>query len=233
MLDLGCGSGRLFRAFVDGGAARIFGIDGSRSLLARATERIAADDALRHAAAEGRVELVVGDVRRVARRDRFSLIVLAGVLAHLDGPEDATRALVSAGRRLENGGVLVVDTLGPGGLPTHDLPFSVDWERAIGEIRVVRRSRIKRREMPEGLRVDYATLTDLSEPDGTITRLPASFRLWYPSPTAIVALAAEADLDVVAAFGTHGLGPLDENSERCIVVLRRASRRASNGPGMG
>ena len=71
--------------------------------------------------------------------------------------------------------------------------------------------------------------TDLAEADGTIARVPASFRLWYPSPSAVVALAAEAGLEVHAAFGSHDLAPLDGASERCIVVLRPAS----DGPGVG
>jgi SAM-dependent methyltransferase len=229
VLDLGCGSGRLFRPLLDGGATRVVGIDGSRSLLARAEARIEADQALRRARNEGRLEVGLGDVRRVSLNGRFSLIILAGVIAHLDGPEEALRALVAAGRHLDVEGVLVVDLLGPGALPPHDLPLSVDWERAVGGRRAVRRSRIVRHEAPEGLRVEYSTLTDLVEADGTIARLPASFRLWYPSPSATVALADEADLELEAAFGSHELEPLDERSERCIVVLRRRA----NGPGMG
>ncbi len=229
VLDLGCGSGRLFRPLLDGGASRVVGVDGSRSLLARAEARIEADEVLRSARDAGRLEVAVGDVRSVLRRDRFHLIVLAGVIAHLDGPEEALRALLAAGRLLDQGGVLVLDLLGPGALPPHDLPLSVDWEREVGGRRAVRRSRIVRHEAPEGLRVEYSTLTDLVEPDGTITRLPASFRLWYPSPSATVALANEAELELEAAFGSHELEPLDERSERCIVVLRRRA----NGPGMG
>ena len=229
MLDLGCGSGRLFGAFLHGGATRIVGIDGSAALVARAEARIAADDRLRDAMESGRIELAVGDVRSVARKDRFDLVVLAGVIAHLDGPEDAVRTLAGARRLLAGSGALIMDTLGPGGLPQHDLPMSVDWQRTWDGRRVVRRSRLERTEMPEGLRVEYATLTDLVEPDGTIARLPASFRLWYPSPSAIVALAAEAGLEVDAAFGSHDLRPLDERSERCIMVLRHAA----GAPGMG
>ena len=219
VLDLGCGSGRLFRAFLDGGAQRVVGIDGSPALLDRAAARIEADEALRGAAAEGRLELATGDARSVSRPDRFSLIVLAGVMAHLDGPEDALRVLGAAGRHLQPDGVLIVDQLGPGALPADDLPLSLDWERRLGDRRVVRRSRLDRREAPEGLRVEYSTLTDVVEADGTITRLPAGFRLWYPSPEVTVALAGEANLEVVAAFGSHDLEPLDERSERCIVVL--------------
>jgi SAM-dependent methyltransferase len=169
------------------------------------------------------------DVRRVRRDDRFELAVLAGVLAHLDGPEEAVRALARARDLLEHDGALIVDLLGPGGLPEDDLPLSVDWERRIGDRHVVRRSRLVRHEAPEGLRVDYATLTDLVEADGTIARLPATFRLWYPSPSVVVALAGAADLQVEGAYGSHDLEPLGRRSERCIVILRRSDHH----PGMG
>jgi SAM-dependent methyltransferase len=229
VLDLGCGSGRLFRTFLDGGAQRVVGIDGSPALLERAVARIEADDALRDAFAEGRLEVATGDVRTVSRTERFSLIVLAGVIAHLDGPEDALRVLSAAARLLRPDGVLIVDQLGPGALPGDDLPLSLDWERRLGDRRVVRRSRLDRREAPEGLRVEYSTLTDVAEADGTITRLPAGFRLWYPSPEVTVALAGEANLAVEAAFGSHDLEPLDERSERCIVVLGNGKRVPGRG----
>lgn len=223
-VDLGCGTGRLLAALHAGGANRVVGIDGSPALLARAERRVEADPDLHAARDDGLLELAVGDVRSIRRPDRFSLAILAGVIAHLAGPEDALRALDHAARLLEDDGVLIVDSLGPGGLPERDLPLSLDWERSIDGRRVVRRSRLERREAPEGLRVDYTTLTDLVEPDGTIARLPASFRLWYPRPVSLIGLAEEAGLVVEATYGSYDLDPLDDGSERCIVVLRRADR---------
>lgn len=222
MIDLGCGSGRLFGALLAGGARKIVGIDGSPALLGRARARIAGDERLHRAYDEGRIELAVGDVRIARHPHRFGLAILAGVLGHLDGPEEALRALIAACRLLKPMGTLIVDTLGPGGLPRHDLPLSVDWERDLGGRRVVRRSRLTLTPAAEGLRVDYATLTDLAGADGTISRLPASFRLWYPSSTALIDLANEAGLAVEAVYGSHDLDPLDDRSERCIMVLRRA-----------
>ena len=220
VIDLGCGSGRLFGPLLAGGATRLVGVDGSPSLLERAAARIDGDARLSAARAAGRIELLEADVRRIRHGERFALAILAGVVAHLDGPEDALRALTAARQLLTADGVLVVDTLGPGGLPEHDLPLSVDWERSEGGRRMVRRSQLERRETPEGLRVSYATLTDVVRADGTIARLPASWRLWYPSPAALVALAAEAELEIESVFGSHDLDPLDEDSERCIVVAR-------------
>lgn len=228
-VDLGCGSGRLFEALLGGGSARIVGIDGSPWLLARAEARIAGNARLRRARAEGRLELVRGDVRRLRRSDRFALAILAGVVAHLDGPEDALRTLSAARRLLQPDGALIIDVLGPGAMPTRDLPLSLDWERMDGGRRFVRRSSLQRRETPEGLRVAYATLTDVVLPDGTITRLPASFRLWYPSPTALVSLVTQAELAVDSLLGSHDLDPLGEDSERCIVVARATAADSGKG----
>jgi len=229
VVDLGCGSGRLFRSFLDGGARHILGIDGSAALLERARARVAGDLALNRAHAEGRIELELGDVVTVARPERFSLAVLAGVLSHLDGPSAGRRALAAGRDLLVEGGALIVDVVGPGGLPTRDLPLSVDWDRAMDGRRVVRSSRIERRPEPDGLRVRYETLTDLEEADGTIARLSARFRLWYPSPAALFSLASEAELEVEATFGSYDLDPLDEVSDRCIAVMRRATATPGRG----
>jgi SAM-dependent methyltransferase len=223
VVDLGCGSGRLFGSFLAGGARRILGIDGSPALLERARVRIEADAALRTARDAGRISLERGDVRTIRRSDRAELVVLAGLVAHLDGPEDAVRALDGARRLLARDGLVVIDHLGPGGVPPDDLGLSIDWEREMGDRHVVRRSRLTRRETPEGVRVDYSTLTDVAGPDGTIARLPAGFRLWYPSPGVLIGLAEEAQLAVEATYGSHDLDPLGDGSERCIIVLRTAS----------
>lgn len=227
--DLGCGSGRLFRPFLDGGSRRIFGLDGSAALLARARRRIAEDEVLRRADAEGRIELRLGDVRTVSRAERYQLIVLAGVLSHLDGPGDARLALAAAAGLLTEDGALIVDLVGPGGLPDRDLPLSTDWDRTVDGRRIVRRSRIERRETPDGVRVAYATFTDVEAPDGTIARLPARFPLWYPSPSALCTLAQEAQLEVQATYGSHDLDPLHEGSDRCITVMRRATATPGRG----
>lgn len=229
VVDLGCGSGRLFGSFLAGGATRILGVDGSAPLLERAAARVAADPALRAAAEAGRLELLRADVRVVEAHDRFAVAVMAGVLSHLDGPEQALRALDRAARLLARNGRLIVDGVGPGGLPSHDLPLSIDWRKQLRGREVVRRSQLVRHEAPEGMRVLFSTIVDAPQPDGTISRLPASYRLWYPSPEGLERLVNEVGLEVEATFGSHDLEPLDRESERCIMVARRAAR-ARRGP---
>ena len=230
VLDLGCGSGRLLRTFVEGGAARVVGVDGSAALLRRAAARVATDPTLAEAAGEQRLTLLEGDVRHLDRArlrgalgGGASLVVVVGVLPHLDGPEEALSMLVGIAGLLDRHGVAVIDDLGPGLLPARDLPLSLDWRREIDGTQYVRRSQLMRREAPEGLRVVFSTIVDVGRPDGTIARLPASHRLWYPSMDALRSLVREAGLVEELSYGSHDLDPLDEASERRILVIRRAA----------
>jgi SAM-dependent methyltransferase len=227
VLDVGCGSGRLLRSLLDGGATVVTAVDGSSQLLERARGRIKADERLSAAAADGRIELIRGDIRALRASVRrppggFSLIVCAGVLPHLAGPEEAIRTLEDAGALLASDGWLVIDSLGPAQTPDRDLPLSVDWERATPAGRVVRRSEIVRRQLPDGLHVAYSTITDTVGPDGTIARLPATFRLWYPSYDGVDAMLEAAGLTAELRWGSYELEPFDAvDSERWIVVAQR------------
>jgi SAM-dependent methyltransferase len=237
VLDLGCGSGRLFRAYADGGAARIVGVDGSPALLRRAETRIAADERLAPAAVEGRLVTLTADVRHLDRArlrralgGAASLVVVAGVVPHLDGPEEALAMLAGIAAALDpRHGVAVLDDIGPGLLPTRDLPLSLDWRRTVGGTEYVRRSQLMVREAPEGLRVAFSTLVDVGRPDGTIARLPASHRLWYPSPGVLRALVREAGLVEELAYGSHDLDPPAVDSERRILLVRRAAGQPESG----
>ena len=222
VLDLGCGSGRLFRTLLDGGAPRILGIDASAALVRRAEARIAGDERLAAAARDGRLSVMRGDVRAISTlnlRARFGLAVAVGVLPHLDGPEDALRLLGGARSVLARGGRLVIDDLGPAEMPLRDMPLSVDWRREMDGREVVRRSELVRRESPEGLRVAFSTIADAVQPDGTIARLPASHQLWYPSPEALFALVKQAGMVVELSYGSHDLEPLGRESVRRIYVV--------------
>jgi SAM-dependent methyltransferase len=220
LLDLGCGSGRLFRAYLDGGAKTVRGVDGSPALVRRGAGRIAADPVLAAAASSGRLAIELGDVRRPPK-GRVRWITAVGVLPHLEGPEDALQMFAAAAARLDVEGRLVLDDIGPGGMPERDLPLSLDWERQLDGRSVVRRSQLTRHESPEGLRVDYLTVTDAARADGTIARLPARFRLWYPSRSVLEGLLDEAGLAIDLTYGSHDLDPLDEDSERRIVIAMR------------
>jgi len=231
VLDLGCGSGRLFSALLRGGATRVVGVDGSAALLRRAESRIAADEELSVASGAGMIRLVLGDVRSLGPLgigERFSLAIAVGLLPHLDGPEEALRLLSGVRTLLRRDGLLIIDDVGPALLPSRDLPLSVDWRRQLHGREVVRRSELMRRDAPEGLRVAFSTIVDAVRPDGTIARLPSSHRLWYPTQEALAKVVAEAGMAVELQYGSHDLDRLHPDSERRIFVVRRATSAAGD-----
>jgi SAM-dependent methyltransferase len=223
ILELGCGSGRLVASLLPSGPARFVGVDGSATLLTRARDRVAGQSGLATAARDGRLTLRLGDVRRLGslRLGRFGLVVAAGVLPHLDGPAGVVRMLRSARSRLARGGRLVLDDLGPALLPTRSLGWSIDWRRRWGDRRVVRRSQLVRHEESGGTWVAFSTVAEVTEADGTIARLPASHRLWYPSASTLVELLTRAGLTIERTHGSHDLEPLGATSERSIYVVGR------------
>lgn len=231
VLDLGCGSGRLFASFLLGGAQRVIGVDGSPALLRRARRRIRRSPTLSSAFDDGRLQLVEADVTQLRRGDRFSLVVAVGVLPHLSGPPAALKLLQVARRRLTAAGRLVIDDLGPGLLPRADLPLSVDWRRRLRGRPLVRYSQLMREERADGLHVAFSTLVERTQPDGTIARLPASHRLWYPSSDGLERLVRQAGMRVELTYGSHDLEPLNRDSERFIVIARRASMDESERSG--
>jgi SAM-dependent methyltransferase len=231
VLDLGCGSGRLFPPLLRGGATRIVGLDGAAALLRRAEARIAGDEELSLAMGAGMIRLLLGDVRSLGSLEigeTFALAIAVGLLPHLDGPEEALRMLGGVRPLLERDGILILDDVGPALLPSRDLPLSVDWRRQLHGREVVRRSELIRRDAPEGLRVAFSTIVDAVRPDGTIARLPSSHRLWYPSEEALAKVVAEAGMAVVLQYGSHDLDRLHPDSERRIFVVRRAESAAGD-----
>jgi SAM-dependent methyltransferase len=231
ILDLGCGSGRLFESLLAGGVGRVVGVDGSAALLRRARRRIRRNETLREAARTGRLEVVAGDVAELHRPERFGLVIAVGVLPHLDGPAEALRMLLGVRRHLTRAGRLIIDDIGPASLPTADLPLSVDWRRRLRGRSLVRYSQLMREETDAGLRVAFSTLVERGQPDGTIARLPASHRLWYPSSDGLERLVRQAGMTVELTYGSHDLEPLNRDSERIIVVARRAPMDESERSG--
>lgn len=223
VLDLGTGSGRLLSVLHTPGR-RLVGIDGSPELLDRARRRVEANPALREAAGRGELELIRGDVVRQVLPGRFSLVVAVDVVPHLTGADDAVRMLSAARRRLTRRGRIIVDLPGPAVLPEGDLPLDEDWERHVDGARVRRSSRLSVRRAAGEVAVTLSAITEIGRADGTIARLPAAFRLWYPDLRLLKQVFARAGLGVSAIYGSHELDTHGDHSERLIMVGERPER---------
>ncbi|MFN2483338.1 MAG: class I SAM-dependent methyltransferase [Candidatus Limnocylindria bacterium] len=223
ILDLGCGSGRLFRALAECSRRRVVGVDGSPALLRRAQRRIDSDIVLREGRAARRLETALGDVTSIRRAERFSLIVAVDVVPHL-GEAATERMLRSAAAHLTEAGKLIVDLAGPGALPQRDLRRGLDWDRDLNGGSVRRWSALRRLASDRGLTVMLSTTTERRMADGTIARLPAAFRLWYPDRALLERLVARAGLIVSMTYGSHELDDPGPRSERLIAVTERPGR---------
>ena len=89
ILDVGCGEGYTLAALGAAGVtAELFGVDLSRSAIAKARRRLPAG-----------VTLTVGDARELhAGRARFDLVIMTEVLEHLDEPGDMLPVLAGLSR---------------------------------------------------------------------------------------------------------------------------------------
>jgi len=99
MLDAGCGNGQLFHLFAGLGAAPIYGVDFSETMLRLAVQR-ARINGFPFVPIRGRLEQL-----DFFKKPRFHLINLYGVIEHLPRPEKVLRGLE---RLLVPGGILIV-----------------------------------------------------------------------------------------------------------------------------
>ena len=93
VLDLGCGEGQLTSMVAFAGAKSVHSIDNSEEALKIASERIKLDNIS--------FELVDGkDVK-----GKFDVVVMAGVLEHMDSPYDLLQKLID--KNLKKGGLII------------------------------------------------------------------------------------------------------------------------------
>ncbi len=216
-LELGCGTGRVLRALADAGI-RAVGIDRSAAMLERARRLLAT-------AAAGQVELQQADMRSVALSRRFGLVFAAlNTFMHLETQVDQLAALRTAAGHLTPDGRLVLDLFNPhtyvaperSGLltlhcehrlenpPRHVLHFecqSID---------------------PATQRIEVTFVYDELFPDGAIRRTVASFPMRYCYLPELELLLAASGLALEAAYGSYDLDPYSAESDRLIIVARRA-----------
>ncbi|MFI9542483.1 class I SAM-dependent methyltransferase [Streptomyces sp. NPDC052016] len=102
VLDLGCGAGHYAAAFLERGAGRVVGVDGSESLLRVARERLGERAELHHHDLEEPLAFLA--------EASFDLAVLALVYHHVDA---RARLLAEVRRVLRPGGALLVSTTHP------------------------------------------------------------------------------------------------------------------------
>lgn len=97
ILEIGCGSGRLAKFFINGGY-EYTGLDYSCEMIKLAKKR------------NEDVDFICSDMRRFSLDELFNVVVITGKsICHLEKSEDVTDTFANIHRSLENDGLLILD----------------------------------------------------------------------------------------------------------------------------
>jgi SAM-dependent methyltransferase len=193
VVELAVGNGRVAVPIAERTGKRVIGIDGSRAMLAGASERATA--------AGVTLDLRHGDIRELALDETTDLVICPfRSLLHLPSRADRLRVFQR-----------VADALAPGG--------RFAWNAFVFDPAIAEEIGGAWREQG-GVRhrVDYEFVErriDLTLADG------ASVQLWWVDPHEWDELTAEAGLEVQARYGWFDRRPLDETSREAVYVARR------------
>src|SRR5579883_85098 len=216
VLELGCGSGRIMAALLEGGY-RVTGLDKEPAMLKRAERRLANR-------AGDRKRLVLGDMCRPDLGDeRFDLILVsANTFMHLPDHAAHHACLAAIHQHLAQNGTALLDLANP--FHTISLPQGVITLRRRGrdaatgyEVTVTGALEV---DPTAPTAVDHLFF-DLEEEGGTLRRLSSRVELRLVFMPELELLLAARGLGIADAYGDYDLGPYTASAERMIVVIRR------------
>jgi SAM-dependent methyltransferase len=216
VLELGCGTGRILLPIARAGCT-IAGLDGSRQMLARCSEKLAAEPA----AVQGRVTLRHHDMHDFNLGTMHSLVIAPfRVVQHLTTVDDQVRFLAAVARHLGPQGRVIFDVFNP----RFDLLVSADGveredtpEQPLPDGRTFRRAyRVARVRW-----VDQVSEAELIYyVDGK--RYVQAFEMRWFLPAELQHLLARAGFRVRAVYGDFARGPLVDGAPEQIVVTERS-----------
>lgn len=220
VLELGCGTGRILLPIAREGIA-ITGLDGSREMLARCEERLAAEPE----EVRARVTLHLADVRDFDLETTFELVTAPfRILQHLLTIDDQLAFLACVTRHLAPGGRLVFDVFNPnfGVLVGADGTEHEDAnvERPDG-------SRLRRAARITHVRwIDQVSEVELiyyvrASPDAPEQRHVQAFGMRWFGRAELEHLLARGGFRITAVHGDWEGGPLTDASPEQIVFAER------------
>ncbi len=230
-LELGCGSGRVMEALLEGGQGlRVTGLDDEDAMLARARARLTPFGE--------QVRLVRGDMRRLdlgdLKSERFDLVLIAAnTFLHLEDHAAQRACLAGIRDLLRPEGLAILDVTNPFhamALPqgTLTLRRQVVDEETGRETAVTGVLEVD----PAWPRVVDRLFFDewgLGEP---LRRLASRVELRLVFMPELELLLAAAGLGIADAYGDYELGPYHAGAERMIVVLRPREQQDALLPGL-
>ncbi|MBI4299703.1 MAG: class I SAM-dependent methyltransferase [Chloroflexi bacterium] len=215
VLELGVGTGRVAVALAKAGFA-VTGIDSSPVMLGIAGGKVEP---------RMRLHLAQADMRDFHLDERFALAFFAvNTFMHLATTQDRIRCLESVHSHLERDGLLVMDLQNPdpARLAQEDKVVVLDWVRvdpATGNT-VLKMVSIA---SDSGLQIQDVTFVyDEVDGEGVVRRTVTSFPLCYAGLPEMELLLERCGFALEAVYGSYELEEFRGESERMIVVARRA-----------
>ena len=212
VLELGCGTGRILIPTARAGIA-IAGLDGSREMLARCRQNLAAESP----AVQRLVTLQQGDVRDFTLGQTYRLITAPfRVVQQLITVEDQLRFLAAARRHLVPGGRLVFDVFNPyfsamTGADGEEHEDTAALHLPDGRVfrRTFRIARVRWVEQTSEIELIYYVGDQ---------RYVQAFEMRWFLRAELEHLVARAGLKLVAIHGDFNRGPLVDGAPEQIVV---------------
>jgi SAM-dependent methyltransferase len=218
VLELGVGSARIAAAIASAGID-VVGVDVLPSMLARAKERIAALPR----SVRGRVTLVRGDLRTLALRRRFPLVIAPfNALLHLYDARALCSALRVARRHLAPRGRLAFDVVMP---DVTRLAQDPERSYAAGHLTVPEhgtRYRVREASHYDAARQIHTTVfvLDPVRGPGAARAVPLTHRQIFPAELPLLLRAAGLSLE--RHDGDFDRGALSDECEYQVVIARAA-----------
>jgi SAM-dependent methyltransferase len=217
VLDLGAGTGRMTLPLARAGHA-VVGVDASRTMLARARQKLAAEAP----EVRARVELLEADGRAFhAPGAPFDLAIAPfRVLQHFPEPDDQLRVLASLRAHLVPGGRLALDVFNPNyaALASDRRAELEDTaEQALPDGRSFRRTtRITRVSFVE--QVSHVELTYYVRAGTETTRHVQAFPMRWFTPSELAHLVARAGFRLDAIHGGFDRRPLTDEAPELVLL---------------
>ncbi len=217
VLEAGCGTGRVLLPLARAGH-HVTGVDIAAAMLRRARARV------REAGLENRVSLIQSDVKYLALKRTFALILYAAnSFMHHSTQEEQLGVLERLRDHLRPDGLLIIDLFNP----TMETLLAADGRVELvkawpgeesGTVIMKFQSAV---HSPTAQTIDVTYIYDVVHEDKRLERTVAPFRLRYLWPGEARLLIERAGLKLEAMYGSYDLDPVDDAAPRLILVIRR------------
>jgi SAM-dependent methyltransferase len=225
VLEIGCGTGRVLLPIARAGV-EIQGLDASPAMLSVLRSKLEKEPA----DVRRRVKLHSGDMRRFRLKRKFSLVTIPfRPLQHMHTLQDQVDALTSAAAHLKTDGRLAFDVFFPrferltGGVGEELL--EAEWQIDGGSGRVIRHFR---KDSYDKIAQNFTGtfLIRTYEGDKLVREETGLLKMTWFTRGQMEALFRLTGLEVVEEYGSFAKGPLNNEAEEMIFVVKKRAARS-------